>query len=130
MTQRTARTPQGTPGVAVIDIWAFQVDVQPSLANVDLAGFSVEAQDGKIGKVDEDTREAGGNFLIVDTGPWIFGKKVMLPAGVVERIDPESKTVFVNRTKDEIKSAPEYDDQTGHGDKDYRRRLGEHYDRR
>jgi hypothetical protein len=24
---------------------------------------------------------------VVDTGPWIFGRKVLLPAGVVERID-------------------------------------------
>jgi hypothetical protein len=71
----------------------------------------------------------GGSFLIVDTGPWIFGKKVMLPAGVVERIDPESEAVFVNLTKDEIKSAPEYDQQTGREDTNYRRRLGEHYQR-
>ena len=28
---------------------------------------------------DDDTE----SYLIVDTGPWIFGKKVMLPAGVV-----------------------------------------------
>ena len=51
----------------------------------------------------------------------------MLPAGVVERIDPESETVFVDLTKDEIKNAPEYDENTGRDDKDYRRRLGDHY---
>jgi hypothetical protein len=113
--------------VAIIDIWAFQVDVEPSLADIDLADFAVEAEDGKIGKVDEDTREAGGSFLIVDTGPWIFGKKVMLPAGVVERIDPENRTVFVNLTKDEIKNAPEYDEQTGHRDEGFRRRLADYY---
>ncbi len=127
MTQRTTGAARGTPGVAIIDIWAFQVDVEPSLADIDLADFTVEAEDGKIGKVDEDTREAGGSLLIVDTGPWIFGKKVMLPAGVVERIDPENRTVFVNLTKDEIKNAPEYDEQTGHRDEGFRRRLADYY---
>jgi hypothetical protein len=125
----TQQSTQGAPGVAIVDIWTFQVDVKPTLAGIELEGFSVEAQDGKIGKVDEATHETGGSFLIIDTGPWILGKKVMLPAGVVERVDPESKTVFVDLTKDEIKNAPEFDEQTGRKDNDFLRRLGEHYRR-
>jgi hypothetical protein len=112
------------PGMATTsDVWSFRTE--PTIGDVDLTGFSVEAADGGIGKVDEATYEAGSSYLIVDTGPWIFGKKVMLPAGVVQRVDPESETVFVNRTKDEIKSAPEFDDTTA--DVDYRNRLGEYY---
>ena len=38
-----------------------------------------------------------------------FGKKVMLPAGVVNNVDVDTETVFVNRTKDEIKNSPEFD---------------------
>ncbi len=75
--------------------------------NLDLTGFSVEATDGGIGKVDEATYETSRSYIVVDTGPWIFGKKVLLPAGVVQRVDLDSETVFVNRTKDEIKNAPE-----------------------
>ena len=104
-------------------IWSFQTE--PTIGDVDLTGFKVEAADGGIGKVDEATYEVGSSYLIVDTGPWIFGKKVMLPAGVVQRVDPESETIFVNRTKDEIKSAPEFDDSVA--DADYRNRLGEYY---
>ena len=49
----------------------------------------------------------------------------------IERGDPESKTVFVDLTKNEIKSAPEYHEDGGHEDKDFRRRLGDYYrDRR
>src|SRR6266545_3172108 len=70
--------------------------------NLDLTGFSVEATDGGIGKVDEATYETSRSYIVVDTGPWIFGKKVLLPAGVVQRVDLDSETVFVNRTKDEI----------------------------
>jgi hypothetical protein len=46
----------------------------------DLVGFDVEATDGNIGKIDEATYDVGGSYVVVDTGPWIFGKKVMLPA--------------------------------------------------
>ena len=63
-----------------------------------------------VGKVDEATYEVGRSYVVVDTGPWIFGKKVMLPAGTVRGIDETEEIVFVNRTKDQIKHAPEYDE--------------------
>jgi hypothetical protein len=112
-------------GVALVDVSTFSFE--PTLRDIDLTGFSIEASDGHIGKVDEATYETGGSYLIVDTGPWIFGKKVMLPAGIVERVDTDSKTVFVNRTKDEIKNAPEFDEKTARHDAEYRGRLGRYY---
>ncbi|MBB5867263.1 hypothetical protein F4553_000642 [Allocatelliglobosispora scoriae] len=74
-----------------------------------LVGYHVEATDGSIGKIDEASTEVGASYIVVDTGPWIFGSKVMLPAGVIASIDTAGEKVFVNRTKDEIKDAPEYD---------------------
>jgi hypothetical protein len=94
--------------------------------NVDLTGFSVEAIDGGIGKVDEATYETSRSYLVVDTGPWIFGKKVLLPAGIVQRVDLDSETVIVNRTKDEIKNSPEFDEAT-YRDEAYRARVGDYY---
>src|SRR5215217_6836425 len=79
---------------------------------MDLSGFSVEATDGGIGKIDEATYETAKSYIVVDTGPWIFGKKVLLPAGVVQRVDLDTETLFVDRTKDEIKNAPEFDEAT------------------
>jgi hypothetical protein len=93
---------------------------------LDLTGYSVEATDGGIGKVDEATYEASRSYVVVDTGPWIFGKKVLLPAGVVQRVDMDSETIFVNLTKDEIKNAPEFDEDT-YRDDEYRTRLGTYY---
>jgi hypothetical protein len=46
---------------------------------------------------------------VVDTGPWIFGKKVLLPAGTIENVDVQNRKVYVDRTKDEIKNAPRFD---------------------
>jgi hypothetical protein len=107
-----------------VDIWTFR---EQSLDAAGLAGYSVEALDGKIGKIDEATGEAGRSMLIVDTGPWIFGKKVLLPAGVVERVDPDTETVFVSRTKDEIKNAPEFDPDLHRDDTAYHDRVGGYY---
>ena len=93
---------------------------------LDLTGFSVEATDGGIGKVDESTNEAGSSFIVVDTGPWIFGKKVMIPAGMIRDIDPDTETLFVDLPKDEIKDAPEFDEKT-YRDPSYRNELGQYY---
>ena|SRR5687767_12213678 len=106
-----------------MDMWTFR---EETFTQTDLTGFAVEARDGGIGKIDEATNDVGGSFLVVDTGPWIFGKKVMLPAGVVERVDFDTETVFVDRTKDEIKNAPEFDEGM-YRDDDYRNQLGTYY---
>jgi hypothetical protein len=94
--------------------------------NLDLTGYSVEAMDGGIGKIDEATYEASRSYIVVDTGPWIFGKKVLLPAGIIDRVDPDSETVYVNRSKDEIKNAPEFDEDL-YRDETYRTQVGGHY---
>ena len=75
----------------------------------DLVGYDVEASDGSIGKIDEASNDAAGQWLVVDTGFWIFGKKRLIPAGAVAGVDHDGKNVIVNLTKDEIKSAPDYD---------------------
>jgi hypothetical protein len=111
--------------MAVAEMWTLSVVTAPSL---DLSGFKVEALDGGIGKVDEATYEAGGSFIVVDTGPWIFGKKVLLPAGVIRDIDLDTETVFVNRTKEQIKNAPEFDEKH-YRDQNYRNEVGSYYDR-
>jgi len=89
-------------------MWDYRTDLQTQAR--DLVGFDVEAVDGRIGDIDEATNEAGSAYLVVDTGFWIFGKKRMIPAGVVERIDDTDRKVFVSMTKDQIKSAPDFED--------------------
>ncbi|MET1009690.1 MAG: PRC-barrel domain containing protein [Gaiellaceae bacterium] len=93
---------------------------------VDIAGYSVEALDGGIGKVDEATYDVGSSYIVVDTGPWIFGKKVLLPAGVIDRIDAPDETIYVNRTKDQIKDSPEFD-ESSYRDESYRSEVGSYY---
>ena len=111
-----------------VEMWTYR---DTTLSQRNLSGLKVEALDGSIGKVDDATNDVGGSFIVVDTGPWIFGKKVTLPAGVVSRVDLDTETVFVNRTKDQIKNAPEYDEDKEKNDNKYRERyrndLGSYY---
>jgi hypothetical protein len=106
-------------------MWVWRSDL---VETGSVEGFSVEALDGSIGKIDETTSEVGSSYVVVDTGPWIFGKKLMIPAGLVRDIDPDTETIFVNRTKDEIKNAPEFDEKRFH-DQAYRDELGSYYSR-
>jgi hypothetical protein len=111
------------------DIWSYrgERDLGVDIARgVDITGFAVEALDGTIGKVDEASYDVGASQIVVDTGPWIFGKKVLLPAGVIDRIDLEDEKIYVHRTKDQIKNAPEYDDSLA-GDESYRGSLDSYY---
>ena len=90
------------------DLWNYRSDLATSGA--DLIGYSVEATDGGIGKIDGSSLEAGGTYIVVATGPWIFGKKRMIPAGVVERVDDSNEKVYVDLTKGQIKNAPDFEE--------------------
>jgi hypothetical protein len=94
---------------------------------MDVEGFKVEATDGDIGKVDEATYEVGSAYIVVDTGPWIFGRKVVLPAGAIERLDLDNEKILVRLTKDQIKDSPELD-ETDYRSEEYRTKLGTYYD--
>lgn len=104
------------------DMWTYP----ETLGRLDVTGFDVEAKDGSIGKVDEVAFDAGESYVVVDTGVWIFGKKVLLPAGLIERVDRDEEKVFVDRTKDEIKQAPEFDENNYREDS-YRSTVGDYY---
>ena len=109
------------------ELWTF-ADYD-SWRSTDISGFKVQAVDGEIGSVDEATYEIGASYIVVDTGPWIFGKKVLLPAGVVDRVDFENRHLLVNRTKDEIQNAPEFDPERYH-EEAYRNNIGTYYGER
>jgi hypothetical protein len=92
-------------------IWAFRV-----AADEDIAGYEVVATDGAIGHIDDAVFAEGASHIIVDTGFWILGRHSLLPAGVVERIDRDERRVYVDRTKEQVKNAPDYPGDLGPGD--------------
>jgi len=109
--------------MAIMEIWTYR---EQNWMSMDLTGYHVEALDGGIGKIDEASNDVGSACIVVDTGPWILGKKVMIPAGTIRDVDPDTETVYVDRSKDEIKNSPEYDEDM-FNDQAYRDRLGTYY---
>jgi len=110
------------------DIWTYEIDVTEPM---DVTGFHVEATDGRIGKVDKATYEVGSSYLVVDTGPWIFGRKVVIPAGTVSQLDIPNETIALNLTKDQIKDSPEFKPDTDdYRSETYRSDLGRYYSER
>jgi len=106
------------------DLWGFRSDVGHDRA--DLTGMKIDAVDGDIGKVESVMSTPEGTALVLSTGPWILGKKVLLPAGLVTAIDVDEERIKVDRTKDEIKGAPELDDRLLN-DAAYHESLTRHY---
>ena len=85
------------------NLWTYRDTLDVSR---DIVGYNVEATDGSIGKIDEASTETSRRYLVVDTGFWIFGKKRLIPAGVLDRVDHDDRKVYVSMTKDQIKNAP------------------------
>ncbi len=93
-------------------MWEYRTGVGIVSLKRDFTGYNVEGSDGSsIGKIDKSSWDARGAYLVVDTGSWIFGKKRVIPAGLVERVDVEAERVFVDLTRADIKAAPEFDEQ-------------------
>jgi hypothetical protein len=89
-------------------------------------GYDVQATDGIIGKVDAEDQEPGAGHLVVDSGRWVFHRKVMVPAGIVERVDGADQRIYLDRPRNQIRDAPEYDPDR-RTDAGYREQLGSYY---
>ena len=105
------------------ELWTYRGDLEEV---TNLEGFEVVALDGDIGKIDDATYDVGSSYIVVDTGPWIFGKKVLIPAATLVRVDLDSRKVFLMLTKDQIKDSPELSDVMTDADRD---RVGLYYEK-
>jgi hypothetical protein len=101
------------------ELWTYSGNA--AWSDADITGYDVEATDGSIGKIDESSSAAGSAYVVVDTGFWIFGKKRLVPAGVIDRVDRQNEKVFVRMTKDQVKNAPDFEDT-------HRKRRGAEYE--
>jgi hypothetical protein len=115
------------PGMrSPFDPWNYRSDSGWS-AQFDIVGYHVEATDGGVGKIAEASHARDESFLVVDTGPWIFGKKVMIPAGTITSIDHSDRKVYVDRSKAQIKSCPDFDPDM-YTEQTYRDKISGYFD--
>ena len=107
------------------DLWTYRESVPSSTDGIN--GFAVEATDGSIGHIDGASNETGAGYIVVDTGPWIFGSKVLIPAGAITEVDLVDEKVYLELSQEQIRNAPEYTPDSTPDDS-YLSRLGTYYE--
>ncbi|MCU0548230.1 MAG: DUF2382 domain-containing protein [Leptolyngbya sp. Prado105] len=97
----------------ILKLEDFYPDYRSDSDNKNLNNFSVYAQDDdKVGTVTDvlvDSETGRFRYFVVDTGFWVFGKKVLLPVGTT-RIDYAEERIYVpSMTKEQVESLPNFD---------------------
>ncbi len=88
----------------------FDPDYQMHFDDHDFRGLDLYAGNDKIGSVDDVLVDDEGQlrYLVINTGVWILGKKVLFPIGRA-RIDYERDRVYAdNLTKAQVEALPEF----------------------
>ncbi|MBW4563008.1 MAG: DUF2382 domain-containing protein [Mojavia pulchra JT2-VF2] len=101
--------------MALVKLEDFYPDYRDHSSELDdIKNLDVYAQgDDKVGSVSDvlvDEQTGKFRYFIVDTGFWIFGKKVLLPVGRAN-VDYNSKRIYVyGLTREQVESLPNLDD--------------------
>ena len=78
----------------------------------DLEGFRLRSRDGEIGQVTnlyfEDDSWAV-RYLVVATGSWLFGKKVLVSPNSVEAIEWDERIIEVSLSTEQVRDSPDID---------------------
>lgn len=75
-----------------------------------LTGFKIAATDDQIGSVQDfyfDDHTWTVRYMVVDTGPWILGRQVLIPAAAIETVNWEGSTISLPLTTEQVKNSPD-----------------------
>jgi hypothetical protein len=75
-------------------------------------GYAIVASDGHLGTVSDflfDDVSWLIRWLVVDTGNWLSGRKVLLPAFALGHLDAERREFSVRLTRQQVKDSPDID---------------------
>jgi hypothetical protein len=73
-------------------------------------GYSIEAMDGKVGTVSDflvDERTWKLRWLVVDTGSWLTGRKILLHPMSLEKPDLELRAFPAKLTRAQVEASPD-----------------------
>jgi sporulation protein YlmC with PRC-barrel domain len=80
------------------------------LAGSALNGYTIEASDGSLGTVSDllfDDRSWNVRWLVVNTGTWLSGRKVLIHPSAIVQPDDERQQLPVRLTKAQIENGPD-----------------------
>nr|PZN29166.1 MAG: hypothetical protein DIU80_09670 [Chloroflexota bacterium] len=93
--------------------------------------YAIQALDGDIGHVEDfilDDESWALRYMVVDTRNWWPGKRVLVSPRWIESVSWDDRAVYVDLTKEQVKSGPEYDPERMLNRED-EERLYRHYGR-
>lgn len=96
--------------MALYKIEDFDPDYRNHFDNHDIKGADLYSGEEKIGSVDDILVDDAGQirYLIVSTGVWILGKKVLFPIGRA-RMDLDNRKVYADHlTREQVETLPEF----------------------
>src|SRR5271166_2798633 len=74
--------------------------------------YAIAASDGRLGTVCDFLFDDANwliRWLVVDTGNWLSGRKVLLPPSVLGHLDPKGQKFSVGLTMQQVEDSPEID---------------------
>lgn len=77
-----------------------------------LVGFNLKETDGEIGNIEDfyfDDITWKVRYLVVRTGNWFTGRKVLISPKSLQKADWENEEFLINLTQDQIKNSPDID---------------------
>jgi hypothetical protein len=77
----------------------------------EVIGYHIQATDGDIGHVSDfilDDEIWQIRYLVVDTGNWLPGRRVLISPAWIDDVSWREKSVVVNLSQESIKHSPEY----------------------
>lgn len=78
----------------------------------DLKGYSIQAKDGEIGKVNDfyfDDQAWTVRYLVDKAGFWLFGRQVLISPASVREINSDQMIFAVALTRDQVEKSPKLD---------------------
>jgi len=81
----------------------------PNDVGTPVKGYSIEAKDGTIGAASDflfDDRTFKVRWLVVDTGNWLPGRKVLIYPSAIEYAEHWTRKLIVGLTKSQVKNSP------------------------
>lgn len=112
----------GTSGMMTSPALPFEMAIQENIASKEaenphlrstdnVTGYNIKATDGEIGDVEDfiiDDSTWKIDYLLVDTGNWFPGKKVLISPKIIKEVSWENSVFIVNASEEQVKNSPEY----------------------
>jgi hypothetical protein len=108
--------------------WLWHAELEGLTGLGSLVGATVRSADDKrVGTVLHTVDDPRTGLLVVNTGPWIFGRLLAVPAGLVTQVDPDARVLRVGCDRKRLRRAPLYQADTPDAFSSYRSQASSYF---